>query len=110
MMMLNPKFGSRKIDKVTHNQHMFGTQRKTAEIDLSGALQAADDARRAANARLQEANEKIGQLEQQVEVLKADLLIERRKTEKARARQKNSVERANRFKAQLDKSRLVNEL
>ena len=109
-MMLNLKFGSRKISKGTHNLHMFGTQRKTAEADLSSALQAADDARRAANARLQEAHQKIGQLEQMIEVLKADLSIERKKVEKARIRQKNSVERANRFKTQLDKLRLVNEL
>lgn len=110
-MMLNPKFGSRKIGKGTHNLDMFGSaQKKAAEADLSAALQAADDARRAANARLQEANEKIGQLEQMIEVLKADLSIERKKVEKARIRQKNSVERANRFKTQLDKFRLVNEL
>ena len=42
---------------------MFGNQRKAADADLSASLQAADEARRLANARLQQANEKIGLLE-----------------------------------------------
>ena len=80
---------------------MFGNQRKAADADLSASLQAADEARRLANARLQQANEKIGLLERKIAELQADLLIEKKKIEKARLRQKNSVERANRFKAQL---------
>ena len=80
---------------------MFGNQRKAADADLSASLQAADEARRLANARLQQANEKIGLLERKIAELQADLLIEKKKIEKARLRQKNSVELANRFKAQL---------
>ena len=83
------------------NACIFGNQRKAADADLSASLQAADEARRLANARLQQANEKIGLLERKIAELQADLLIEKKKIEKARLRQKNSVERANRFKAQL---------
>ena len=85
---------------------IFGSDSKTGQqIDeLLLQLQESESARKKLLANLAEANRKIAELENNLAMKEAKLNEALRAVTKARKRQKNSVERANRFKAKLGKS------
>ena len=72
--------------------------------ELLSQLREFESARKKLSANLAEANQKIAELENLLLMAKAKEEESRRRLIKARQRQKNSVERANRFKAKLGKS------
>ena len=85
---------------------IFGSDSKTGQqIDeLLLQLQKSEFARKKLLANLAEANRKIAELENNLAMKEAKLNEALRAVTKARKRQKNSVQRANRFKAKLGKS------
>jgi hypothetical protein len=72
--------------------------------ELLSQLRESESARKKLLANLAEANRKIAELENNLAIKEAKLNEALRAVTKARKRQKNSVERANRFKAKLGKS------
>ena len=85
---------------------IFGSDSKTGQqIDeLLLQLQESESARKKLLANLAEANRKIAELENNLAIKEAKITETLRAVTKARKRQKNSVQRANRFKAKLGKS------
>ena len=85
---------------------IFGSDSKTGQqIDeLLLQLQESEFARKKLSANLAEANRKIAELENNLAMKEAKLNEALRAVTKARKRQKNSVERVNRFKVKLGKS------
>lgn len=85
---------------------IFGSDSKTGQqIDeLLLQLQESESARKKLSANLAEANRKIAELENNLAMKEAKITEALRAVTKARKRQKNSVQRANRFKAKLGKS------
>lgn len=85
---------------------IFGIDNKAdSRIDkLMAQLRESESARKKLSADLAAANQKITELENLLLMAKAKEEESRRRLIKARQRQKNSVERANRFKAKLGKS------
>ena len=72
--------------------------------ELLSQLRESESARKKLSANLAEANRKIAELENNLAMKEAKITEALRAVTKARKRQKNSVERANRFKAKLGKS------
>lgn len=85
---------------------IFGSDSKTGQQkdELLLQLQEFEFARKKLLANLAEANRKIAELENNLAMKEAKLNEALRAVTKARKRQKNSVQRANRFKAKLGKS------
>ena len=85
---------------------IFGSDSKTGQQkdELLLQLQEFEFARKKLLANLAEANRKIAELENNLAMKEAKLNEALRAVTKARKRQKNSIERANRFKAKLGKS------
>lgn len=81
---------------------MFGSNQKTEEIEsLRALLREADNEQRRLSQALAHAHEKLNNLQTELEAALAEVILSRKKVERMRARQKNSVERANRFKKQI---------
>lgn len=81
---------------------MFGSNQKTEEIEnLRALLREAFNEQRRLNQALAHAHEKLNNLQTELEAALAEVILSRKKVERMRARQKNSAERANRFKKQI---------
>ena len=85
---------------------IFGSNSKTGQQtnELLLQLHESESARKKLLANLAEANRKIAELENNLAIKEAKITETLRAVTKARKRQKNSVQRANRFKAKLGKS------
>lgn len=82
---------------------MFGNDNRTAVQALEAEIKKLRESNKAGFAQLSEARARYAELEDDVMRLRSELLTAQALAKRARMRQKNSVERANRLKKQLTK-------
>lgn len=80
---------------------MFGNDNREAMQVLEAEVKKLRESNKAGSAQLAEVRARCAGLEAEVGRLRADLASAQASTKRARERQKNSVERANRLKKQL---------